>query len=325
MSEPRRIGLDNPSFRGRVRSYGHSSVYTRRALILGRSRSMDGLVAKPGVAASAKPKPASKPSVPSNAKHVTKPRPTTNTKPAMPRQTRSSVLARHTVNVKPKNKSKRSRGKVQIFMVAMAMVVFVAGASVALMSYKSNKKAIAQVAVLAKQSDDTSSSDVPDEDAVTSEAFGVYQVAPDLPRYIRIPKLQISARVKRLGVKSSGELGAPKNIFDAGWYDGSSKPGENGAVLIDGHVHGPSKPGVFYRLPNLLVGDIIEVQRGDGKVIKYAVKTTENVPQDKVDMAKALVSSESGRPGLNLITCTGRFDVRTNNYEKRLIVYAVQQ
>lgn len=321
MSEPRRIGLDNPSLRGRLRSYGSSSGYTRRQLIVGRNRSIDGLVA--GAKVSTK-KPVASPVLQQISKS-TKVRATTNTKPAMPRQTRSAVLARHTVKIKTKSKSKRLRSKTQILMVVMAVFVFVAGISVAVTNYTSNKKVVAQVAVLGKQSEDTGSADTPAEDDVTSQAFGVYQVAPDLPRYIRIPKLQIAARVKRLGVKSSGELGTPKNIFDTGWYDGSSKPGENGAVLIDGHVHGPSKPGVFYRLPNLLEGDVIEIERGDGKVIKYAVKSTESVSQDNVDMAKALVSSESGRPGLNLITCTGRFDVRTNSYEKRLIVYAVQQ
>lgn len=206
----------------------------------------------------------------------------------------------------------------------MAVMVFVAGGVVGYLGLKANKKAAAQANVLSS-SVNQERSGVLEEETVTPGELAAYQVAPDMPRFIKIPRLDVHARVKRLGVKLNGMLGAPLNINDAGWYDGSSKPGEDGAVLIDGHVQGLTKHGVFYGLSNLKPGDTIEIEQGDGIVITYSVVSTESVDQDKLDMAKALTSVELGKPGLNLITCSGGYDVRTNKYEQRLIVYAVQQ
>lgn len=43
-----------------------------------------------------------------------------------------------------------------------------------------------------------------------------------------------------------------------------------------------------------------------------------------VDMASMMLSADSKRPGLNLMTCAGQFDAKTNSYPQRLAVYATQ-
>lgn len=151
-----------------------------------------------------------------------------------------------------------------------------------------------------------------------------YKVAPDLPRIISIPSLGVKARVTKQGLTADGSLQAPKNIYDTGWYESSSKPGQGGAVLIDGHATGPTAAGVFDNIEKLSPGDVISLERGDGRVFSYAVNKTEITPTDKVNMAKLLVPFVEGTSSLNLISCTGTYDAKTNTYADRVVVFATQ-
>lgn len=215
-------------------------------------------------------------------------------------------------------------------LVGMAAFIFLFGVGVSLHSLLTNKHVTEQVQALSSessqnQSEGTSGDQKPDEAHVDATAVAGYRVAPDLPRKITIPKLNVSARVKPLGVNKANQLLAPANIYDAGWYNASAKPGvDAGAVLIDGHVHGPTKPGVFYSLKKLVSGDIIEVERGDGRVVKYRVEKTQKVAAGDVNMGALMTSVRPGVQGLNLITCGGKVDTRTGHYEDRDMVFAVQ-
>lgn len=96
-------------------------------------------------------------------------------------------------------------------------------------------------------------------------------------------------------------------------------------MLIDGHVHGPIEPGVFADLKKLKPGDEVKIERGDGQIFTYQVVDSKTYPAESVDMGAALRSAQSGRPGLNLITCTGKLDRATNSYKERLVVFTVQK
>lgn len=326
MPDSRRTGFSNPSLSGRAKMNGRSARVYRRPIQAVARRSIDGIsissTTKAGrvVNSGAPHHMTANPAL----KKVT--RQTSISKPALPRQSRSVVLARKPSKAvrKTAKKIKTKKTLTSHFLIIMALLVFICGLYISIQGWRVNREAATQVEALSHVNADEGGG-VPVEDDITPDVMAKHQVAADMPRLIRIPTLNISARIVRLGVKADGMLAAPKNIYDAGWYDGSSKPGENGAVLLDGHVHGPSKPGVFYKLTNIKKGDIVEIERGDGKVIEYEAVSTENVDQDKVDMAKALVSVSPGRPGLNIITCSGRYDIRTNKYEQRLIVYLVER
>ncbi|HEU4967085.1 MAG TPA: class F sortase, partial [Candidatus Saccharimonadales bacterium] len=60
-------------------------------------------------------------------------------------------------------------------------------------------------------------------------AFEDYTVPALNPRYIYIPRLNITAIVRRLGTTPDNEIATPDNVYDAGWYQGSSRPGQPGA------------------------------------------------------------------------------------------------
>lgn len=170
----------------------------------------------------------------------------------------------------------------------------------------------------------------PEEELVevepTETEVAEWTVAPDRPRYLTIEKLGVyKARVIPIGINSRGELSTPNNIFDVGWYESSGKPGHGGTMLIDGHNGGPNVLGVFKNLPSLENGDVIEVERGDGVVFRYAVVENVSVPLAESDiyMNTAMHSPEQGRESLTLISCTGEWSQSQGTYLSRQFTRAV--
>ncbi len=316
MERKSRISLDDPAFRGRILAPRSTVRYERPHAMGG----FNDLKATPKIT-QAKPTPSL-----TNPITVTK-KPKTlaaaKTRHHLPKQTRSHVLKRQMVkSVSPKYRPKHRRPLMPTLLSGMAIVLFMVGLLAAFSTIRTEQSVKAQVKGLAKQTDEESDG-TPSEEEPPSN-LSSYSVAPDLPRILEIEKINLSARVRRLGVNSNNVLKAPSNIFDVGWYDASAKPGENGTVVLDGHVSGPTKRGVFHSIGSLKAGDKISLERGDGKKFTYTVTGTQVYGHDKVDMPKVLTSSVVGKPGLNLITCTGRFNVRTNNYEQRVVVFSVQ-
>lgn len=208
---------------------------------------------------------------------------------------------------------------------AMAGLIFCVGLSATAYSVMTTKKAEQQVLALTSRSgdDQASPSDAPPSEEPPKSSGQEYRVAPDMPRMISIPSLNVSARIVQVGVDKNNALRVPGNVYDAAWYTGSNTPGAAGAMVIDGHVSGPTKRGVFYNLKNLKTDDTISIERGDGTVFRYAVRHVETLKVDELDMTRLLVPYEPGRQGLNLITCGGTFDPDTSHFDSRVIVFAM--
>jgi LPXTG-site transpeptidase (sortase) family protein len=204
----------------------------------------------------------------------------------------------------------------------VATVVFVAGIYVVVDGYRANKQVKVQLQQVSAAVD--SGGAVPEgfpSETSPTESIENYQVAADMPRFLEIPSLGIKSRVIRMGVTPEGAIQAPSNVFDSGWYDGSSKPGEAGASFVDGHVSGFTQPGVFKNIKSLNSGDLISVEMGNATKYQYKVVKIESYPADSVDMNKALAPVTPGKQGLNLMTCNGSFDNATNEYKERLVVF----
>ena len=227
-----------------------------------------------------------------------------------------SALPQETINQPKKGKKK--------IIIAIVALVLIALITACIAIFTNNSKTKAPAKPKETQTESRSSAEA-DEKKPAPDALASYKVAADLPRVIRIEKIKIKSRVLALGVKSNNELKAPVNIYDSGWYLESAKPGAQGAMLIDGHVSGPTQKGIFYDLKKLVAGDTIKIERGDGKTFSYSVIKSKVYDKDKVDMAAALTPIESGKPGLNLITCTGSFNNQSDQYEDRLVVFASLQ
>lgn len=216
----------------------------------------------------------------------------------------------------------------KIIYACAVLVCF--SAVLANLAYFINNKQIPQQAFAAVTSEQNNQNDQnqngPDvnEDPIDTNTINRYSVAPDMPKKITIDSIGVSARILRMGVESNNQIQSPRSSYDTGWYEGSNKPNENGLMFINGHVSGPTKPGIFYNLKKLNSGDIITIEKGDGTLIKYQVVSKETLDLNNVDMQKTLRSIDVDKQGLNLMTCSGDYSAQSNTYNERLIVYSVR-
>ena len=327
MPERTHIGLDNAAFNGRLSQrpvqLSRQARPERQAprLVTDHKVRVRGIVAgSPRVPADAKPR-ATAPVLPVI-------RSESPARPSIPRQQRSEVLKRQVVQPNaPIGPAYPNRSRLQMALIGMAGLIFMLGLVVSWQALRTNHNAAAQVSALSKQTDKTSGnadSSLPSTTRPGSDAISRYVVAPDLPRYLKIPKLGVYARVLQVGVTSSGALGTPGNVYDTAWYTGSAKPGQPGATLIDGHVSSWTTHGVFYGLKKLDVTDTIQVVRGDGTILNYKIVKIHIYNADSVDMQAAVTPITPGKPGLNLITCTGQVKKGTSEFSQRVIIFAQQ-
>lgn len=328
MPDRAHIGLDNPHFQGRLRQPTRpaQSRYVATPTVRPSARYFADVISPP-VRQRPMPKPAAKPAL-----HIVKPQPYVKPLRHQPQQTKvlKRQVVRHPAAVK--RTAKRRMSPLQYALTAMALLIFGIGIFVTLMTIQTNHTAAVQVEALAKQANNqpaaaggtTTQAAVPSTTPPKPAAVANYVVAPDLPRYLNIPKLGVHARVLSLGVLSSGALATPNNVFDTGWYNESAKPGQPGAMLIDGHVSSWTSHGVFYGLRTLVPGDTIQVERGDGTVFTYKVVKSQTYDANNVDMQAAVTPVVAGHPGLNLITCTGQVIHGTSEFNQRVIVFAEQ-
>lgn len=154
------------------------------------------------------------------------------------------------------------------------------------------------------------------------EEIARYEVSADMPKYFSAPSIGISqVRIFAFGVNQTNTIVAPPNLFDAGWYQDSAKPGQAGAMFVYGHVSSSRANGAFYNLGKLKTGDKVKVIRGDNTELTYKVVSSESYPVKRVPMDKVLSPITAGQESLNLMTCAGEVDKDTNEFSDRLVIY----
>ena len=159
----------------------------------------------------------------------------------------------------------------------------------------------------------------------TPEAIARYNVAPGLPKYISVPSINVAqARIIGLSTTKNNKIIAPSNLHDAGWYESSAKPDQDGALFIYGHVSSKQARGLFYNLHKLALGDIITITRGDDTTFVYKVIDRATYGADSVPMDKVLTPANPSQRGLSLMTCAGELNKQTNEFSERLVIYASQ-
>lgn len=172
-------------------------------------------------------------------------------------------------------------------------------------------------------SPEVQSRSAPSSERPSADEVNNYAVAPDLPKYINLPTIGVSkTRIIQRGLTKNNQIAEPDNIYDTGWYNGSAKPGQKGALFIYGHVSSWQANGVFYNLKKLKPGDKIYIVRGDNKQFVYQVVSLKTYNYKHVDMGQVLSPIDAGRPGLNLMTCTGQIMKGTSEFNERLVVFA---
>ncbi len=150
-----------------------------------------------------------------------------------------------------------------------------------------------------------------------------YSVPPNNPKYIEIPAINIAnTDVLNLGLMKDGTIATPDNIYETGWYNRSSLPGQLGAMFIYGHVSSWTADGIFYNLKKLVAGDSITITTGNNKTFIYKVVASRVYPYNNVPMNQVLSPLNPKIPALNLMTCTGQVIKGTSEFNERLVVYA---
>lgn len=146
-----------------------------------------------------------------------------------------------------------------------------------------------------------------------------YTVADDMPRKIVFPTLSKSGFIQQVGIDKENKIAVPTNIHFAGWYINSVKPGQKGLSILDGHRDGIVSAGLFYNIENLKVGESVMVEYGDGTIQYFSVKKVSVVEEKDAD--KVMYSKDPDiESQLNLVSCIGKFDEVTREYDKRVIV-----
>jgi sortase (surface protein transpeptidase) len=157
-----------------------------------------------------------------------------------------------------------------------------------------------------------------------AQACGVHDQAPTplaAPARLDIPRIGVNADVAELGVQEDGTLEAPATGEVVGWYESSARPGQAGNMVVSGHVDWEKRSAIFASLATLGPGDTIDVVAADGKRYAYTVEWVRDVDAVHAPLADIL-GPTTGR-WLTAITCGGRFNQATHQYESRTVVRAV--
>ena len=140
------------------------------------------------------------------------------------------------------------------------------------------------------------------------------------PVLLTIPRLGVNAGIESVGQTASGAMDVPENVHSVGWYNLGARPGEMGNAVLSGHFDDYKQdPAVFWRLHELVVGDLVMVRDAQGREHRYEVIGQEIYPFNQAPLSRIFGLSTSHN--LNLITCNGTWDENAWNYDKRLVVY----
>lgn len=143
-----------------------------------------------------------------------------------------------------------------------------------------------------------------------------------LPERLIISKIGVDANVQHVGVTRKGNMAAPNNFVDTGWYKYGTVPGELGSAVIAGHEdNAVSTPGVFYDLHKLEIGDTIEVVGENGGRLTFRVVDKQIHPYNLTGPALEKIFNAQGKARLNLITCTGDWLPSAKTNDQRLVIY----
>ncbi|UFU06566.1 sortase domain-containing protein [Ruania halotolerans] len=145
------------------------------------------------------------------------------------------------------------------------------------------------------------------------------------PTVVSVPAIGVDAELMDLGLQDNGLIEVPPYNLGSppGWYVHSPTPGEIGPSVVLGHRNGiEGGPGIFADLPQLEVGDSIEVAREDGSVATFTVYRTELFDKSREGFPTLEVYGNTTEAEIRLITCDGLNDA-TGVLEDNFIAYGV--
>ncbi len=203
---------------------------------------------------------------------------------------------------------------VVLFCVVIWQAVFDAPDEEVAMSDSGLDKAINNIKTNPSIASSVAKTDTDEGKSVTENA--VY------PEELRIPAIDLKAKVVEVGITKKGNMAAPRSFSDVGWYKYGTLPGSLGSAVIAGHVdNGLALPGVFKNLDELKKGDDVYVVTGEGEEIHF------RVTESKVyayDASTEKIFNQKDGTYLRLITCTGGWLPQYRTHDQRIVVSAIK-
>ncbi len=148
----------------------------------------------------------------------------------------------------------------------------------------------------------------------------VPKVTYALPKRLVISKIGVDAAIENVGLTSGRDMASPSGPGLVGWFKFGPRPGNEGNAVLDGHSgYADGRPAAFDDLPKLKVGDKFYVEDARGKRIVFIVRKKKLYGRNA---SAAEVFGKTASRRLNLITCTGSFDVAAGTHAQRLVVFA---
>ena len=172
------------------------------------------------------------------------------------------------------------------------------------------------------EEDETSEESAESEESTPSETPEPVSMDASEPTGISIPGIDVQSDMMQLGLDDDGVIEVPPYNAGSptGWYRHGPTPGEIGPSVILGHRNAiEGGPGIFADLPDMEVGDSIEVTRDDGTTASFTVHRTAQFKQDEFPTLDVYGNTDEAE--LRLITCDG-FNRDTGQLEDNFIVYA---
>jgi hypothetical protein len=143
------------------------------------------------------------------------------------------------------------------------------------------------------------------------------------PVALEIPQLGVHSDLLQLGLNPDQTVQVPPLEKDsrAGWYKYSPTPGQLGPSVILGHVDSAKYgPGIFFKLGALRPGNTLSVTRSDRTTAVFRVDRVVSYPKDSFPTLEVYGNTDSAQ--LRLITCGGKFDLSSHNYESNIVAFA---
>ncbi len=138
---------------------------------------------------------------------------------------------------------------------------------------------------------------------------------------LRIPSIGVDTALVPIDVDGAGVLVPPSGTDVAGWFVQGAAPAQPGPAVVAGHIDSYRGPGVFFRLHDVTVGAVVEVDTPAGPPVRYQVVDVTTLL--KSDFPTQQVYGPTPAPELRLITCGGSFDRTDRRYLSNVIVSAV--
>jgi sortase (surface protein transpeptidase) len=136
---------------------------------------------------------------------------------------------------------------------------------------------------------------------------------------VSIPTIGTSAPIVRVGVDHEAQMVVPPNAGQVSWLDQGGIPGRTNNIVLAGHVTWAGVPGAFYRIGDLLPGDMIVLSIEGRRMIFRTAWVCEFPRTSKL---APRIMGYTDIPSVTLITCSGAWDAGAGTHADRIVARA---